>query len=258
MGQFNNDYFSFDGIYSRKYGYKIITLDSENESNFGLDRSINKEMGVNGYNIFYGVESNDVTLPVSFCKVDEYNNPLSYTKEELRFISKWLFSKKEPLPFECDGLIYNVIFTKSTRWNNLANKGYITAEMELIDSVAYEPIKTIEKRITGEGYIYLYNDSTATDIIYPNYEFKLIQGNQITITNETTGQIISFNEMKINEKILVDNNIKDMRSESDYKKNIYKLSNKQWLYLENGRNVIKINCTEGDFKLSYQNIMCLM
>lgn len=259
MAQFNNDYFSFDGIYSRKYGYKIISLDdsSSYESNFGVDRSVNKEKGVNGNDIVYGVENSDITLSVSFCKVDEYNIPVAYTKEELNFISKWLFSKKEPLPFECDGLIYYVIFTRSKRWSNFNKKGYITLDMQIINGIAYEPVKEVEKSIANTGYMYLYSDSTSTTKVYPNYEFTLNTGQGITITNETTGQVITFNGLAINEKIMVDNNIRDMRSEGNAKKNIYKLSNKEWLYFVDGRNVIKIagNC---EFKIKYQNKMCLV
>lgn len=254
--QFKKDYFSFNGIYSRKYGYKIITLEDGFESVFGVERSIDKEKGVNGEDIIYGVENSNLTLTVSFTKTDDFNNPLSYTREELNFIARWLF-KGEYLPFECDGLIYYVIFTKGTRWDNFANKGYITLDMEVLNGIAYEPIKEVERNIVGTNYIYIYNDSTATDIIYPNYEFTLNSGQTLSILNETTGQVISFSGLSVGEKIIVDNNLKDMRSENNFKKNIYKLSNKQWLYLTNGRNVLKV---QGDcsFKSSYQNKMCLI
>ena len=263
MGQFNNDYFSFDGIYSRKFGYKIISLDDGFESSFGIDRSIDKEKGVNGDDIFYGVENNNINLQVSICKTNDVGVPLAYTREELNFINRWFFAKKEPLPFECDGLIYYVIFIKSTKWSNGANMGYLTFDMELMNGIAYEPVKVIEKKIEYCDYIYLYNDSTATDIIYPNYEFKFISGiegssNYIIITNETTGQVIEINGIKVGERIIVDNNIKDMRSENSIYKNIYKQSNGEWLYLVSGRNVLRIDCHECDFKIKYQNKMGLI
>lgn len=254
--QFKKDYFSFNGIYSRKYGYKIITLDDGFESIFGLERSVDKEKGVNGEDIIYGVENSDLTLTVSFAKVDEFNNPSAYTKEELKFITRWLF-KGEYLPFECDGLIYYAMFTKATRWDNFANRGYITLEMEVLNGMAYEPVQEIEKSFIGTNYMYIYNDSTATDILYPNYEFTLNGGQTLSILNETTGQTVNFSGLSIGEKIIVDNNLRDMRSENNLKKNIYKLSNKEWLYLANGRNVLKIqgSCS---FKISYQNKMCLI
>lgn len=258
MAQFYNDYFSFNGVYSRKYGYKLITLDNGFESQFGLDKSINKEKGVNGEDIYYGENNNDLTLTISFAKVDDFNIPLAYTKEELRFIANWLFNKREYLPFECDGLIYYVKFIKGTRWDNFSSKGYITLEMDVLNGIAYEPVKEIEKHIVGSDYLYIYNDSTATDKIYPNYEFTLNSGAIFNITNQTTGQRVEFNSLTIGEKIMVDNNIKDIKSAININKNIYKLSNKEWLYLANGLNVLKIDCADCNFNIKYQNKICLV
>lgn len=258
MAQFYNDYFSFDGVYSRKYGYKLITLDNGFESIFGLDKNINKEKGVNGEDVYYGESNNNITLTISFCKVDEFNSPLTYTKEELRFITSWLFNKKDYLPFECDGLIYYVKFIKGTRWDNFSSKGYITVEMDVLNGIAYEPVKEIELEVGGGEYLYLYNDSTATDVIFPNYEVILNEETIFSITNETTNQIVEFLGLPVGEKILIDNNIKDMKSELDINKNIYKFSNKQWLYLTSGLNVLKIDCADCNFKIRYQNKICLM
>lgn len=258
MGQFRNSYFSFDGIYSRKYGYKLVSIDDGYESIFGLDISINKEKGANNQDIYYGESSNDMTLTVTFAKVDEYNIPVRYTVEELRFIAKWLFGKKEYLPFECDGLVYYVRFINGTRWDNTAMKGYITLEMDVLNGMAYENIQEKIQTITTEGYVYVTNSSTATDIIYPNYEFTIKQGDALTILNETTNQTINFTGLEVNEKILVDNNIKDMRSETNINKNIYNSSTKNWLYLANGDNALKITCQSCDFKIQYQNKMCLL
>lgn len=258
MAQFYNDYFSFNGIYSRKYGYKLITLDNGFESQFGLNKNLNKEKGVNGEDIYYGESNNDITLTITFAKLDEFNMPLPYSKEELRFITNWLFNKREYLPFECDGLIYYVKFIKGTRWSNSADRGYITLEADVLNGIAYESIKEVEKNILTSGYLYIYNDSTATNKIYPNYEFTLNAGTTLTITNETTGQIIKFNNIPTGETIGVDNNIKDMKCLTDTGENIYKLSNKQWLYLCEGLNVLKIECIDGDFKIQYQNKICLI
>ena len=258
MAQFYNYYFSFNGIYSRKYGYKLVTLDDGLESIFGLDININKEKGANNQDIYYGDSSNDMKLTITFAKVDEFNIPMKFTREELKFIANWLFNKKEYLPFECDGLVYYVKFIKGTRWDNGAMRGYITLEMDILNGIAYEPIEEVIQTITNEGYVYINNNSTATDIIYPNYEFIIKTGNEITITNETTGQVVSFNALQTNEKITVDNNIKDMKSSIGLNRNVYSLSNKNWLYLANGDNAIKITCDSCDFKIQYQNKMCLM
>ena len=257
--QFNQSYFSFDGRYSRQYNYKIITLEDNGfETVFGLDRSVDKEKGVNGEDVYYGESGNDMTLTVTIAKIDEYNLPMKYTKEELNFITKWLF-KKEYLPFECDGLVYYVKFLKGTRWNNGAMQGYITLEMDILNGIAYEPVRSMAIPITTEGYIQIRNDSTAVDKIYPNYEFTIKQGDTVTILNETTTQSITFKTLQANEKITVDNNIKDMKSSVGLTRNVYgALSNKEWLYLANGVNKIKITCTSCDFKITYQNKMCLI
>ena len=70
--------------------------------------------------------------------------------------------------------------------------------------------------------------------------------------------IMVFNNLDDCEHIYVYNdNMKQMVSKLDSKKNIYSKSNKEFLKLSYGKNRIKITCEEAQVKLIYQNKMNL-
>ena len=104
----------------------------------------------------------------------------------------------------------------------------------------------------------IYNKSTYDNFIYPDIEIKILKGNDITIENLTTGQLVKFNDLDDCEHIYIYNdNMKQMVSKLDSKKNIYSKSNKEFLKLPYGKNTIKIMCEEAQVKLIYQNKMNL-
>lgn len=259
--QFNDDYFSFAGIHSRRYDYRIVTLeDGGFESKFGRDISITEEKGVNGNNIYYGEENNDVEVEIIICKANEYGTPISFSRSELEFLSKWLF-KKGYDEFECGGYIYNAKFINGTMWrsNLINNKGYLKLTLKISGGICYKKVKEQKVAIKKEGYVYCFDDSTATEHIYPYYEFTIKSGATLKITNEQTKQVVEFKDLQANEVIRVDNEIKDMQSSVGINRNIYgKCSNKEFLKLVNGRNDLKIECEDCEFTIKHQSKMCLV
>lgn len=258
MSQFKTDYFRFNNVYSERYNLQIVNINNDgNTSQFGLERSINSEDGISKTTpIFYDTSQSCPSLEVELFHCDREGNPMPINDEYLKEISRWLF-KSEPLPLECNGIIYYGIFTKGTRW--ISGKfGYFTLTFEMSSSVAWSPIMNNPIRVVGEKTIELFNKSTYYEDICPDIEVELLQGNSIKITNLTIGQIIEFNGLENNEKFRVYNdNIKQVVSLIDGKRNLFKLFNKEWLTLVYGKNIIKIESIDAKINILWQDKILL-
>lgn len=253
MAQFDrNLWFRFNGFDS-KGKYMICTKgNGDLTSQFGVNRSINEEDGVGDVPVFYGVKDECPTLEMSITKV--VNDEIApFTEIELSELTR-ILCKKEYKAFECGGLVYYVIFTQGSLWRVGSGQGVITLNMRLSSPHAYSPIMLNSVRCVEEKEFDVYNKSTYDDFIYPDTEIKMLKGNNIIIENVTTGQIVKFEGLDSGEHIYVYNdNMKQMVSKLDSKKNIYSKSNKEFLKLPYGRNKIKITCEEAKVKLIYQN-----
>lgn len=253
MAQFDrNLWFRFNGFDS-KGKYMICTKgNGDLTSQFGVNRSINEEDGVGDVPVFYGVKDECPTLEMSITKI--VNDEIApFTEIELSELTR-ILCKKEYKVFECGGLVYYVIFTQGSLWRVGSGQGVITLNMRLSSPHAYSPIMLNPVRCVEEKEFDVYNKSTYDDFIYPDIEIKMLKGNNIIIENVTTGQIVKFEGLDFGEHIYVYNdNMKQMVSKLDSKKNIYSKSNKEFLKLPYGRNKIKITCEEAKVKLIYQN-----
>lgn len=253
MAQFDrNLWFRFNGFDS-KGKYMICTKgNGDLTSQFGVNRSINEEDGVGDVPVFYGVKDECPTLEMSITKI--VNDEIApFTEIELSELTR-ILCKKEYKAFECGGLVYYVIFTQGSLWRVGSGQGVITLNMRLSSPHAYSPIMLDSVRCSEEKIFDVYNGSTYDDFIYPDIEIKMLQGNSIKIENVITGQVLEFTNLDNNEHIYIYNdNMKQMVSKLDRKKNVYSKSNKEFLKLPYGRNKIKITCEEAKVKLIYQN-----
>lgn len=259
MAQFDrNRWFRFNGFDSTNR-YMICTKGSGDlTSQFGVNRSINEEDGVGNIPVFYGVKDECPTFEMSITKVSNKDGIEPFTDSELTELTR-ILCKKEYKAFECGGLVYYVVFTQGSLWRVGSGEGVITLNMRLSSPHAYSPIMLDSVRCVKEKEFDVYNKSTYDDFIYPDIEIKMLQGNNISIENVTTGQIVEFTNLDNNEHIYVYNdNMKQMVSKLDTKKNIYSKSNKEFLKLIYGKNKIKITCELAQVKLIYQNKMNLV
>ena len=253
MAQFDrNLWFRFNGFDSRGR-YMICTKDNGDMiSQFGINRSINEEEGVSSVPVFYGIKEECPSFEMSITKVTD-DRIAPFTDIELAELTR-ILCKKEYKPLEIGGLVYYVIFTQGSLWRVGSGQGVITLNMRLSSPHAYSPIMLNSVRCVEEKEFDVYSKSTYDDFIYPDIEIKMLKGNNIIIENVTTGQIVKFEGLDSGEHIYVYNdNMKQMVSKLDSKKNIYSKSNKEFLKLPYGRNKIKITCEEAKVKLIYQN-----
>lgn len=254
MAQFDrNKWFRFDGFDSTNR-YMICTKgNGDLTSQFGVNRSINEEDGVGNIPVFYGVKDECPTFEMSITKVSNKDGVEPFTDSELMELTR-ILCKKEYKPFECGGLVYYVIFTQGSLWRVGSGEGVITLNMRLSSPHAYSPIMLDSVRCSEEKIFDVYNKSTYDDFIYPDIEIKMLQGNSIKIENIITGQVLEFTNLDNNEHIYIYNdNMKQMVSKLDRKKNVYSKSNKEFLKLPYGRNRIKITCELAQVKFIYQD-----
>lgn len=253
MAQFDrNKWFRFNGFDS-KGKYMICTKgNGDLTSQFGVNRSINEEDGVGDVPVFYGVKDECPTLEMSITKI--VNDEIApFTEIELSELTR-ILCKKEYKAFECGGLVYYVIFTQGSLWRVGRGEGVITLNMRLSSPHAYSPIMLDSVRCSEEKIFDVYNGSTYDDFIYPDIEIKMLQGNSIKIENVITGQVLEFTNLDNNEHIYIYNdNMKQMVSKLDRKKNVYSKSNKEFLKLPYGRNRIKITCELAQVKFIHQD-----
>ena len=253
MAQFDrNLWFRFNGFDS-KGKYMICTKgNGDLTSQFGVNRSINEEDGVGDVPVFYGVKDECPTLEMSITKI--VNDEIApFTEIELSELTR-ILCKKEYKAFECGGLVYYVIFTQGSLWRVGSGQGVITLNMRLSSPHAYSPIMLDLVRCSEEKIFDVYNGSTYDDFIYPDIEIKMLQGNSIKIENVITGQVLEFTNLDNNEHIYIYNdNMKQMVSKLDRKKNVYSKSNKEFLKLPYGRNRIKITCELAQVKFIHQD-----
>lgn len=254
MAQFDrNKWFRFNGFDS-KGKYMICTKgNGDLTSQFGVNRSINEEDGVGNVPVFYGVKDECPTLEMSITKVSNKDGIEPFTDSELMELTR-ILCKKEYKPFECGGLVYYVIFTQGSLWRVGSGEGVITLNMRLSSPHAHSPIMLDSVRCSEEKIFDVYNGSMYDDFIYPDIEIKMLQGNSIKIENVITGQVLEFTNLDNNEHIYIYNdNMKQMVSKLDRKKNVYSKSNKEFLKLPYGRNRIKITCELAQVKFIYQD-----
>ena len=254
MAQFDrNKWFRFNGFDS-KGKYMICTKgNGDLTSQFGVNRSINEEDGVGNVPVFYGVKDECPTLEMSITKVSNKDGIEPFTDSELMELTR-ILCKKEYKPFECGGLVYYVIFTQGSLWRVGSGEGVITLNMRLSSPHAYSPIMLDSVRCSEEKIFDVYTGSMYDDFIYPDIEIKMLQGNSIKIENVITGQVLEFTNLDNNEHIYIYNdNMKQMVSKLDRKKNVYSKSNKEFLKLPYGRNRIKITCELAQVKFIHQD-----
>lgn len=247
--QFRSLDFQFNNVSSKSKKLKLVNVDGKNEESFfGVEQEVIEEDNGTDVPLFLGVKRKCQTIPVTFMKVDDLNNPLPYRKGEFDELCKWLIHKeyKPFVSWDNPGIVYYVIFTKAKDFVNRAKEGYISLDMRLSAPYGYSNQLISPYYITKEKIINVYNGSDLDNLIYPDIEFELLGDcRDVVIQNLTLNQTMEFHDLEKNDVIRVYNDgIKDVISKKDKNRNIYKNFNRKFLALTYGKNRIKIigNC----------------
>ena len=119
MGFLRADDFVFNGQKLSEFGFRVVEVNqTEATQSFGLNRSIETVEAIGGERNINRVTQNSEAQTVTIAKLDENNNVMNISEEEMTELNRWLFSPtnfKELITLVDDeeNLLYYVIFTSS-------------------------------------------------------------------------------------------------------------------------------------------------
>lgn len=235
---------------------------SDNNRKFGISASIERQDSVGAVPLFIKRNKELPSIDVQLFKCDNMGNGLKITDNDLFELNRILFAKDDIGILENNGKIYYGHFIgDSSVWMNSAKQGYITLAYELCSPYCYSPIMLNPVRISESKRIEIFNKSNASEKMYCDIEFELLDNTtSITITNLTTGQVLEINNLEVNEKATIFGDSKEIISKVDNTRNLFKLSNRNFKALElvYGKNMYEIKSNSSKVKIIYQNELGLM
>lgn len=210
--------FIFNGVSSEDMGVVIASPKGGLfEEDFLPQRSIVETNVPNRDNpYFQRVE----TTPLSFSLtifIEEWEE-----RDNLRQIAKWLYQPYyKPLVFSSNlNRIYYAMFTESsTLVHNGGREGYIELNVRCNSPYTYsypEEIPVIKSRLTStHNRVNIYNTGDI-DIKPKMWITKRVDDGNITIENESNGQVVTINNLQVDEEVFVDFDREDIISSLQY------------------------------------------
>lgn len=236
--------------------YELVSVgDNSSDRMFGLKTSTEYEDSVGDIPLFLKRKKERQTIPIQLFKCDYLGNGLPISDDELFELSRLLFAKDDIGILECNGLILYGHFTgESTSWRNGGRQGHITLNFELSSPYVYSPIMLNSVRVQDNKMIELTNKSNGSEEIKCDVEFELIKGNKIEIVNMTNGKRFIIDNLESNEKGIIYGDSREIVSYIDSKRNLFKLSNREFnsLCLKYGKNRFKVIAEDCKVKFIYQ------
>lgn len=234
--------FTYDGIYSAKYGLKIASFNSSplEETAYVVPTiAVSKSARSNKFHYMDATYDSPPTFDFSVVSEGAIHEDI------LREILIWLDSRRgfKPLVIMQPGFdeyTYNCIFTITSLIYHSGCCVGLNLSATFDAPVVYG--KPIELIVFGKGEeqeVSLYNDSDNIDgYIFPRVEFDTADGN-ISIINITdnANRKFSFTGLNPNTEYVVDNELKIITGEG---KNLLAKFSKNWLRVIRGKNKFKI------------------
>ena len=256
--QLRTNDFKFNGKKLSDFGFTVVnTSSASNTRKIGLSRSLNTVEGIRGNKVVNSITANSLSFPIVISKMDSKGMPQSITDTDLEKLTTWLFS---PVNYEelvaldeVASIVYYGMFTdgEQTYLNN-TNEGYITLTFELDGNHAYEPPfkqkYTVQSSMT---FTITLNDNVSA-YYYPDIEFS-VTSSSFSIENTTLEETMSFSNLDSTCKkgIVYGEGIMTMISTTDNTVNMREKSNRVFLRLKHGDNIIKIT-GNGTFTFNMQ------
>ena len=243
--QFRGTTITFNGINSSRYGLYLCNVDGGTDyftRQFGTDRSIIKENGT-----VHSIEHNTPVVSLQLVKLDNHNNPIPISKDELARISHWLFSPEEykPLIVDQNSVVYYGMFIRGEIWQNEYDKGYLTLEFELNSDHAYTILQNSDFRVNGERNVTINSRHTYGLYNEVDIEIKLANGQTgFTIINHTTGQTMTLSGLSNCTHIYIYNDgVKHIENVDNKSQNLRGNFNKVFIHLAYGTNQLTLKGT---------------
>ena len=135
-------------------------------------------------------------LSSSLCTFRKCTFGLAHDSEQDKFeIVQWLFKDDfKAITFDDQkDILYYVMFTKGSSYQNGFKQGYLNLTMELNAPCGFTNITTDVMRVQEETTFEIFNRTNVEAFSYPDVEFELIgETDWIEIENLTTGDVMRF------------------------------------------------------------------
>lgn len=253
--------FRFDGRHTDEFQLRLVQVGStDGEQSFGIDRSIETESVGTMISGLKSISYNTLKFEITLTKTDGINL-LPFTEEDKFETIRWLFKNDfKAITFDDQkDVLYFVIFTKGSNYQNGFKQGYLNLTMELNAPCGFTNITTGAMRVQGETTFDLFNRTNMETFSYPDVEFELIgDTTSIQIENLTTGEVMAFEDLKPSTHAYCYNeDIKQLSCINNPSYNIRPYFNKTWLKLTYGRNTLKITTQDAKVNIIGQSKIAL-
>ena len=251
--QFKTDYFTFNGIDSQDYGFRIVTAGSSSSETTvnGLTKTLNEESGIGDLKQLISTSYEYQDFEIQICKMSG-STLLPITDSDTFFINAWLMNVSGYKALEYDGLCVYGMFTKGSNFKNTGLQGYFNLTFH---AQPYARSNSIMETVN----LYSLSGGTATkEIILENksnvgeelelseININLENATEVVITNLTTGKAFRMSGLtSANEKqfTIFCDGLHYIQSDLDQDLNMLKYvdsTNKNFLSLVYGVNRVSI------------------
>ena len=250
--------FNFNGKHTDDFQLRIFQVGlSDATQSFGLDRSLELEKTNHLVSQLKTIKHNALKFEITLSKTDGISL-LPFTEEDKFEIIRWLFQNDDFKPITFDDqkdIIYYVMFTKGSSYQNAFKEGYLNLTMELNAPCGFTNITTGAMRVQGETTFELFNRTNVESLTYPDIEFELIgRTTAIQIENLTTGDVMLFEGLAPSSHIYCYNEgLKQLSCVNNPSYNVRPYFNKQWLKLAYGRNIIRVSSPDANINIIGQS-----
>ena len=253
--------FYFDGKHTSDFQLRMVSLDSNEQTQpFGLNKTLELESTGTMVSGLKSVKYNSVKFDIVLTKSDGISL-LPFSEQEKFEIIQWLFQDEfKPISFDDQkDVLYYVVFTTGTNYQNGFKQGYLKLTMELNAPCGFTHPTKEELRVVGETTIEVFNRTNVERFSYPDIEFKLMGDScELIIENLTTGEKMSFKEIAPQTHAYCYNeSMKQLSCLNDPSYNLRPCFNGTWLRFCQGRNVIRIQATDAYVSIIGQSKIAL-
>ena len=250
--QLRTDDFRFDNRNLSDFGFKVVNVEnSTNTRKIGLARTLTTVDGVVG--------QAQITIVISKF-IGEKIAPI--TDEDLKQITTWLFKPTDykeliAIDEESNIIYYGMFIDGEQTYVTDDNRGYITLTFMLDSNHAYGEEVEYVKAVNGTVEFNVHFEDNVRNYYYPDVEFD-VTGNSFTIKNTTMNETMEFTglDSTCQHGIIYGDGIMTMISVTNNEVNLRQKSNKKFIRLQNGDNMIQIT-GNGTFTIKVQQKISL-
>jgi phage-related protein len=239
LAQFKSIRFIYNNVRFFEHGFYVCTVEEGNPTAIiGTQRSVGNTDGG-----FYYAELTNPSFTLEIVKLNEKGNVAPLTNYDMKFLRHNLLTS-EPAPLISEdntGLIYYGYFTNITL-NNNKKQGYLQADFEMVVPYAHTSVRHYSVRnpnFSDKQIEILCEDEIGNYI--PDIVIETLQNSDIVIENLTNGTSITLSSIPQGHKLhIYGEGLLQMIDETEPTRNLFGVSNKKFMELQYGRNVIRV------------------